>query len=154
MTREQLAAEVALETNALGRIVAELSAIAHEAEAEDPDFRTVIAAGALLQQFYNGVENILKRLSHFLGQPLPEGDRFHITLLDRFTVPTQPPYPPLLDADLAADLDHYRQFRHVFRQIYSFDLQWSRFQQGVVEAEGVFDRFAARVQATLEAFPS
>lgn len=45
------------------------------------------AAAMLLAQFYNGVENIMKRICSFHSVPLPEGDRSHAELFERFCDP-------------------------------------------------------------------
>jgi hypothetical protein len=42
--------------------------------AEIPTVREQTAAAAFLAQFYNGIENILKRISIFYEVPLPTGD--------------------------------------------------------------------------------
>ena len=48
-------------------------------------------------------------------------------------------------------MDRFGSFRHLFRQAYSFQLEWSRFAPGVAAAQGVFDEFERRV---CEALPS
>ena len=87
-----------------------------------PTLRQTTVAGAFLHQFYNGIESILKRFGQFYEVPLPKGESFHRKLLDMFVEPTSAPLPGLLDVNLYEELEPYRQFRHIFRNLYSMQL--------------------------------
>ena len=43
--------------------------------------------------------------------------------------------PPVISPELKTSLGGYLQFRHVFRQAYSFDLQWGKMAALVLECE-------------------
>jgi hypothetical protein len=149
----ELRVEVEIELGHLRRIAGELDQITAEVRGGlEPDLRLRTAAGAFLQQFYNGVENVLRRFARFYEVALPEGEHYHAELLARFAELSSR-LPPLLDRELFAELDRYRSFRHVFRQAYGFQLEWSRFEEGVAHAADVFGRFEARVQEALERLP-
>ena len=47
--------------------------------------------------------------------------------------------PAVINEELAAELDEYLSFRHVFRNIYGFELKGER----VIHLAGKFDRTAA-----------
>jgi hypothetical protein len=91
-----------------------------------------------LAQFYNGLENILKRISHYHSIAIPTGDNWHLELFQRFSVSVLPGLPPLFSQALAIQLAPYRRFRHVALHSYSFQLEWDRMQEGVVELPRVF----------------
>ena len=46
------------------------------------------ALAAMLHSFYNGIENILKRIALELDDPMPGGESWHKELLDCMTLPT------------------------------------------------------------------
>ncbi len=68
----------------------------------------------MLHSFYGGVENIFKRTTLQLGDPLPSGDAWHKDLLDAMTKPTAL-RAALLSPALKQRLKGYLEFRHFFR---------------------------------------
>ncbi len=83
------------------------------------------ALAATLHSFYTGTENIFKRVAVELdGEPL-RGDAWHRELLRRMKTPTAH-RPALLSEELHDSLNEYLRFRHVFRNAYSFDLDWRK----------------------------
>ena len=116
--------------------------------------REQTAAAAFLAQFYNGVENILKRLSHYHNVPLPTGETWHVDLFQRFCSPPHPPLPALFDTSLAAALAPYRRFRHVAFHSYGFQLEWSRIAEGVTRLDNVFSQIKAKLDDYLQMIES
>jgi hypothetical protein len=93
-----------------------------------------------LAQFYNGPENILKRISHYYNVPLPTNETWHVELFQRFSDPAYPDLPQLFDAELASALASYRRFRHVVFHSYGFQLDWNRMEEGIENVQNIFDR--------------
>jgi hypothetical protein len=90
MKAAQLREEIAVELDALARTVDELLALRQDITDREPNVREKTAAAAFLAQFYNGVENILKRISRYHNVPLPTGETWHIDLFQRFCRPSNP----------------------------------------------------------------
>ena len=149
MTRDQLVAQVEFEFKALHSVVHEIRSLLDEVGAATPDIRVSTVVGAFMQQFYNGIESVLKRLCLYHGVTLPEGGRYHADLLSLFGPSHPASLPQVLDPDLFADMEPFRQFRHVFRTSYGFQLDWSRFSPGAATAPDVLKRFEAAVRETL-----
>lgn len=61
--------------------------IALRADVGTPSLREKVAAAGFLMQFYNGVENILKRISKDRGVALPEERRWHVELFEFLCIP-------------------------------------------------------------------
>lgn len=101
---------------------------------EEPDGTELLACAALVHSFYNGVENIFKRIAREIDGLLPGGQKWHSDLLlqmgrqvgDR---------PAVISAELRLILGEYMDFRHVFRHAYSFDLSWPKMRGLVVNCE-------------------
>ena len=104
MTSADLRVDVAVVLVALETTVQELVALQADIADRTPTVREQTAAAAFLAQFYNGLENILKRISHYHHVPLPTGDTWHVDLFRRFCSPPHPPLPVLFDASLEAAL--------------------------------------------------
>jgi len=150
VTPGELREEVAIELEALATTVNELVALQKDVADREPTVREKTAAAAFLAQFYNGIENLLKRLSRYHNVPLPTGETWHIDLFRRFGSPPYPPLPVLFDASLAAALAPYRRFRHVAFHSYGFALAWSYMAEGVANVERVFSQIKARLADYLQ----
>lgn len=131
--------EIAVELEALEATVSELLTLQQDVAHSEPTVRERAAAAAFLAQFYNGIENILTRISHYNNVPLPTGETWHIELFQRFCSPPFPGLPSLFDETLAASLAPYRRFRHVAFHSYGFQLDWSRMAEGVADVRSVFE---------------
>ena len=105
--------------------------------------------GMRLVQFYNGIENILKRISHFHSVHLPSSETWHIELFQRFAFPPHPGLPQLFDSELATALAPYRRFRHVAFHSYGFQLDWSRMSEGIKNVEIVFNQIQGSLSVYL-----
>ena len=99
----------------------------------------VSALAATLHSFYTGVENIFKRVAVELdGEPV-RGDAWHRELLHRMKTATAR-RPALLSEELHDTLNEYLRFRHVFRNAYSFDLDWRKMSPLVLRLEETFQK--------------
>jgi hypothetical protein len=96
-----------------------------------------------LHDFYNGAENVLRRVALELGEGLPSGDDWHIRLLRNMSFELHGVRPPLLSGDTATGLEEYLRFRHVVRHTYGQDLDWGRI-------EALLSRFDGTYQAVID----
>jgi hypothetical protein len=100
----------------------------------------VPALAAMLHSFYSGFENIFKRIALELDGDLPSGESWHRELLDSMTRPGSA-RPAVITSPLAARLNKYLQFRHVFRSVYAFLLTWDRMAPLVMDCEATLRQF-------------
>lgn len=147
----ELREEIAVELESMELTVNELLALQRDLKGKEPTNREKTAAAAFLAQFYNGLENILKRISSYNNVPLPAGETWHVELFQRFCSPTYPNLPLLFDEEFASALAPYRRFRHVVFHSYGFQLDWSRMAEGIEKVESVFDRIKSSLSQYLQA---
>ncbi len=105
----------------------------------------VRAAGSVLHDFYTGVEKIFRRIAARIDQDLPTGEDWHIQLLQRMVVPVEGIRPRVIDEKLEIDLEEYLRFRHLFRNIYGFELKWERCQPLVENLDKTFSNFKDQI---------
>ncbi len=146
----ELSEEVITELGLMAEVVGELASLHQDTSERKPTVREKAAAAIFMAQFYNGIENILKRLSYFYDVPLPTGESWHVELFKRFRLPGYPALPILFDNELASALAPYRNFRHVVFHSYCLQLDWSRMSEGVAHVESIFQEFKAKILAHLE----
>lgn len=129
MTRTELRVLRALllaERARLLEVVRQLEALSASIAGRQPTTVELMAAGGFVHNVYNGVENCLLRLAHGVDEFVPGGHESHRLLIDQLSEPIAELRPALLSPALAARIDDYRRFRHAFRHMYYFDLEWSR----------------------------
>lgn len=150
MNAVDLREEIAVELEALEMTVNELLALQHDVARREPTVRENAAAAAFLAQFYNGIENILKRICRYHNVPLPTGETWHTELFQRFCSPAYADLPLLFDGPLATALAPYRRFRHVAFHSYGFQLDWGRMAEGVKNVRIVFERLKQSLSGYLK----
>lgn len=105
MTAAELREEIDIELEAITVTVSELLLLQKDVADRMPTVREKTAAAAFLAQFYNGIENILKRICYFCNVPLPTGETWHVELFQLFSTP-HPILPALFDKNRASLLAH------------------------------------------------
>jgi len=95
------------------------------------------AAGSILHDFYNGVENIFRRIAQELNGGLPAGEEWHKQLLTDMALSIKDTRPPVISSKLKQELYKYLGFRHVFRNIYGFSLEEERIKALVEQLPSV-----------------
>ncbi|MFQ5865798.1 MAG: hypothetical protein ACE5IW_11275 [bacterium] len=149
MNYEELCEEITIEFEALDIIVAELIQVHDEYQEGKPSIREITAAGAFLAQFYNGIENILKRFYKFSGQSLPQGFDWHIALFKAFCDPPTENLPLIFTNELETKFVPFRRFRHVVHHGYGFQLDWDRIKPGIEEIQSIYSQFKKVVKLRL-----
>ena len=134
---DRIRKQQAIEREQLRRLLFGVDRLLAKCRETAPNEIELSALAATLHSFYTGVENIFKRVSVELdGEPL-RGDAWHRELLMRMKTPTGH-RPALLSKELHDTLNEYLRFRHVFRNAYSFDLDWQKMSPLVLHLEETF----------------
>lgn len=108
-------------------------------------------AGGILHDFYCGVERIFRHIAVRMDEDLPSGTDWHIQLLQRMATDIETIRPAVLDRETARRLDDYLRFRHLFRNIYGFDLEWGRCRELLDDLPATFERLSQKL-ATFDEF--
>jgi hypothetical protein len=129
----------ATEREQLQRLLSGIHRLLAQCRDTAPNEIELSALAATLHSFYTGAENIFKRVAMELdGEPV-RGDAWHRELLRRMKTPT-PRRPALLSEELHDTMSEYLRFRHVFRNAYSFDLDWQKMSPLVLRLEATFQK--------------
>lgn len=93
----------------------------------------------LLNNFYNGVENILKQTFQKQSLKLPEGPAWHQTLIISAVNEN------IISAKLSNDIKEYMSFRHFVAHGYAFNLDPERLQELTDNILKVFKEFKSEI---------
>ena len=99
----------------------------------------IAGVAALLHNFYNGIENILKQVFQKNSFPIPEGESWHRDLL--LTAAEK----KILSDLLVNNLKPYLAFRHYFSHAYALELFPERMEPLVKNAVGLFNEVKEQI---------
>lgn len=108
------------------------------------------ANGSIVHDFYNCCERIFRRISVDINGGFDAGERWRKELLYRMTIPIESIRPEVISEEVAAELDDYLSFRHVFRNIYGFELKGERLDRLVEKFEQISEMFKKEIRKFLK----
>ena len=98
----------------------------------------------MLHAFYTGIENIFKRVKIELNEDMIKNEFWHRELLDSMAQ-SGTGRPAVISPSLRETLRSYLDFRHVFRQAYTFELRWEKMAGLVQESEETLNRLESEL---------
>lgn len=122
----RLAAVLRVELSRLERVVREAAAALTRFAQAEPAVLELRGIGDVVHDFYTGAERIFEKIAPELNGGVPAGASWHRELLQNMTVDLPGIRPPVITEETAHRLDEFLRFRHLFRAVYGFDLEWPR----------------------------
>jgi hypothetical protein len=98
---------------------------------------------ALLHNFYNGIENIVKQVFQEKSFPIPQGESWHRDLLLAAAEKN------IMSDLLLNNLKQYLAFRHYFSHAYALELFPERMEPLVKNAVALFNEFKQQINKTI-----
>lgn len=112
----------------LERVVARAELLMDKARRTgDDDYLDGVALN--LHGFYAGVERIFEDIARALEKTVPEGPGWHQDLLLQMSAEIASVRPAVLTQETRLCLEEYRGFRHIVRNVYTFNLRSARLQE-------------------------
>ena len=107
---------------------AEKALLALQHAKEDPSNETFYfdSLALNLHAFYSGIERIFELVAREMDESLPNSGRWHQQLLEQMSLRVAGVRPPLISQQTCEQLADYLGFRHVVRNLYTFNLRPDR----------------------------
>ena len=116
-----IAGRIRAESQDLARVVERTDRIWQQALTSSDDYY-VDATALNLHGFYAGLERLLEIIADGVDQAKPGGAHWHDELLRQMAAEIPGVRPPVLSQETRERLDRYRGFRHVVRNVYTYNL--------------------------------
>ena len=135
----RLAAVLERHRRLVGRVVEEAREALSDFDEREPPPRELRGIGGILHDFYTGIEHLFERIAPELNGGLPAGPSWHRELLENMTLDLPGVRPPVLRGETVHELHEFLHFRHLFRNLYGFELEWPRLRALLEKLPGVWE---------------
>ena len=98
-----------------------------------------------LHSFYSGLERLFELIARHVDRDLPKGESWHRELLLLMAQDLPNIRPAVLSAESVSSLDEVRRFRHLVRNVYTFNLDPDKMRSLVVIFPGIFPQVKAEL---------
>ncbi len=145
MEINQCIEEINNELQLLDELLQSHELLIKKVEINKPDQIEISAAATLLHSFYNGLENIFKRIANRIDEKMPSSNYWHQELLQQMTFNTEK-RKAVISEDLSEKLNLYLGFRHFFRHAYAFQFNWGKMKDLILDIINVKNQFKKEIE--------
>lgn len=149
MLDDRTSVHVKRELQQLEQLLSEYHAFIEASRTAEPSLLERTALGAVLQSFYNGVENIFQTIAKRVDLEIPSGESWHRDLLYQMASFIES-RKPVISQTTVERLRPYLGFRHVVRHTYTFVLEWPKMQKLIWELADVWTAVKSDVESFLD----
>jgi len=113
---------------------------------QEPDRFALRGLGSLLHDFYTIIEDVFELISRDIdGVRETEDPGWHKRLLFRMSIAIPEVRPAVISEELKKKLEVYLRFRHVFRNVYGYLLEWKRMRPLLEDLEDTYRAFQGEI---------
>lgn len=125
-----LADRIRRDVGDIERVVEQVERAMRERRAGDPAGDLFVSAAALnLHGFYTGLERCFTQIASVVDKSVPARHDGHRALLQQMTLERSGVRPQVLSVESAGTVEQFLRFRHVVRNVYTFDLDPERVER-------------------------
>lgn len=114
-----LASRILNEVASLGFVVGRVETAWKKAAANNDEFYFDSVA-LNIHSFYSGLERVFEKIASAVDGSVPQGINWHQELLNQMALEIPNVRPAVISEKTRTQLDNYRGFRHVVRNVYSY----------------------------------
>lgn len=100
-----------------------------------------------LHGLYSGVERVLERIAATIDGAKPTGENWHQVLLQQMIREMPGVRPAVISEVLGEQLEEYRGFRHVVRNVYVFNFDPAKLESLILSANPMFSKLKEELLA-------
>jgi len=98
-----------------------------------------------LHGFYSGLERLFELVARHVDQYLPKGEYWHRELLLQIAQDLPGIRPAVISSESVSSLDEVRRFRHLVRNVYTFNLDPEKMESLVTSLPDLFPQIKAEL---------
>jgi hypothetical protein len=142
----KLAERIRQELGEISRVVTRISEGWERARRSNDDYY-LDSVALNLHGFYSGFERLFTQIAEVVEGDLPHGESWHQLLLRRMMTEVPMMRPAVISKETGAELDDYRGFRHVVRNVYAYKFDPDKLEKLVRSVPDLFAQLKAELLA-------
>jgi hypothetical protein len=142
----ELVSRIQQELNEINRVIERINDIWENARRSNDDYY-LDAVALNLHGFYLGFERIFVRIAETIDGSLPQGEHWHVLLLQRMATEIPGTRPAVISVEAGIKVDEYRAFRHVVRNVYTYNLDPVKLKKLIDQAPALFAQLKAEISS-------
>jgi hypothetical protein len=150
MNPEELKNMINIEFTYIDITVSEITDLYKEIAENIPKRKEKAAIAQFISEFYNGTENILKRICKYCNIVIPSGGQSHTELFQYFCNPSFSHLPVLFDDLIVNEYRNIRKFRHYIIHGYAFNIEWDLIKESLAQIKANYSHFKSNVNNFLD----
>ena len=99
-----------------------------------------------LHNMYNGIERIFEQIATIVDESMPEGKNWHRDLILQMGYDVKDVRPAVISESLLHTLDEFRSFRHIVRNIYTFNYNLEKMKNLIVQLPKLKEELYAKME--------
>lgn len=103
-----------------------------------------------LHGFYSAFERIFELIAQEIDESIPKGSSWHQDLLTQMKTEIKKVRPAVISRNTYQKLDEYRSFRHVVRNVYTFNLSYKRIEPLVEDIDEMYSQLKQQIKDFIE----
>ena len=100
-----------------------------------------------MHAFYSGLESLFELIARHIDGSTPEGVSWHRDLLSRMADDLPGVRPAVISKEISRELDQYRRFRHLARNVYATNLNPEKMSGLVEKLSEIWPKLYAELKA-------
>ena len=113
-------------------------------EKDEPFYLDSVALS--LHDFYNGLERLFERIAENVDEYKPGGINWHREILNQMILEIPNVRPSIISQSLKENLDEYRAFRHIVRNVYAHNLRIDKMKNLIENIDTMFKELKNSLQ--------
>ncbi|MBW1791008.1 MAG: antitoxin [Deltaproteobacteria bacterium] len=124
-----------------------LMAWSHSKRSQDDEGISLDSVALNLHGFYSGLERLFELISRHVDQSVPAGEIWHRDLLQQMCQEIPNVRPAVISSGTISSLDELRRFRHLVRNVYTFNLVPGKMESLVLDLPELWSKVKAELLA-------
>ena len=100
-----------------------------------------------IHSFYSGLERLFEKISSAIDGSMPQGANWHQALLNQMALEIPKVRPAVISEKTRKQLDTYRGFRHVIRNVYTYHISPNKMEPLAKDIRLVFKQVEKELTA-------